>query len=228
MLFADLKGSMDIAADVDPEEWHAIKDRFFAIASDGVHRFAGTINQYTGDGVMALFGAPLAHEDHAERACLAALDLATRLARYGEELRRERGIPFAVRIGLNSGEVVVGRIGDDLRMDYTAQGHAVGLAARMEQLAEPGAVYHTEHTRALIGERFALRDLGKHNVRGVREPVRVFALDGVGSMRSRLELALAQARGFTRFVGRTSEAALLEAALERAAQGAGSLVAVSG
>src|SRR5215475_8231752 len=135
VLFADVKGSMDLAEQVDPEDWHRIMDRFFAILSDGVHRFEGTVNQYTGDGIMALFGAPIAREDHAQRACYAALHLKDELRRYSDELRLTRGFNFSVRIGLNSGEVVVGKIGDDLRMDYTAQGHTVGLAARMEQIA---------------------------------------------------------------------------------------------
>jgi class 3 adenylate cyclase len=137
VLFADVRGSMDLAEQVDPEEWHKIMDRFFAILSEGVHRFEGTVNQYTGDGIMALFGAPIAHEDHARRACYAALYLGEELRRYAEELRRTRGLGFSVRMGLNSGEVIVGAIGDDLRMDYTAQGHTVGLAQRMEQLAAP-------------------------------------------------------------------------------------------
>jgi class 3 adenylate cyclase len=128
VLFADVKGSMELAEEVDPEDSHAILDRFFRILADGVHRFEGTVNQYTGDGIMALFGAPIAHEDHAQRACYAALHLRDELRRFAQELRRERGLDFATRIGLNSGEVVVGRIGDDLRMDYTAQGHTVGLA----------------------------------------------------------------------------------------------------
>jgi class 3 adenylate cyclase len=112
VLFADVKGSMDLAEQVDPEEWHKIMDRFFAILSDGVHQFEGTINQYTGDGIMALFGAPIAHEDHAARACYAALALQEGLLRYANELRLEKGINFSVRMGLNSGEVVVGKIGD--------------------------------------------------------------------------------------------------------------------
>jgi class 3 adenylate cyclase len=135
VLFADVKGSMELAEQLDPEEWHGIMDRFFQLLADGVHRFEGTVNQYTGDGIMALFGAPIAHEDHAQRGCWAALHLTEALRRYGDELRLARGLDFSVRIGLNSGEVVVGRIGDDLRMDYTAQGHTVGLARRMEQLA---------------------------------------------------------------------------------------------
>jgi class 3 adenylate cyclase len=146
VLFADVKGSMDLAEQVDAEEWHRILDGFFRLLAEGVHRFEGTVNQYTGDGIMALFGAPIAHEDHARRACWAALHLRDELRRYAEDLKRTRGVAFAVRMGLNSGDVVVGRIGDDLRMDYTAIGHTVGLAQRMEQLAEPGRIYLTAHT----------------------------------------------------------------------------------
>ncbi len=135
VLFADIQRSMELADALDPEEWHRIMDRFFSILAEGVHRFEGTINQFTGDGIMALFGAPIAHEDHAQRACYTALHLTEKLRGYGDELRVERGINLGVRIGLNSGEVVVGKIGDDLRMDYTAQGPTVGLAARMEQIA---------------------------------------------------------------------------------------------
>src|SRR6266704_1260183 len=137
VLFADVKGSMELAEQLDPEDWHRIMDRFFQVLAEGVHRFEGTVNQYTGDGIMALFGAPIAHEDHAQRACWAALHLRETLRRYADELRLREGLSFSVRMGLNSGEVVVGKIGDDLRMDYTAQGHTVGLAQRMEQLAEP-------------------------------------------------------------------------------------------
>jgi class 3 adenylate cyclase len=138
VLFADVKDSMELAERVGAEEWHGILDRFFAVLANGVHRFEGTVNQYTGDGIMALFGAPIAHEDHAQRACHAALHLRDELRRYAVELLDSQGIDFAVRIGLNSGDVVVGKIGDDLRMDYTAQGHSVGLAARLQQLADPG------------------------------------------------------------------------------------------
>jgi class 3 adenylate cyclase len=149
VLFADVKGSMDLAEQVDPEEWHKVMDRFFAILSDGVHRFEGTVNQFTGDGIMALFGAPIAHEDHAQRACYAALALQADLRRYANELRLEKGLNFSVRMGLNSGEVVVGKIGDNLRMDYTALGHTASLAARMEQIAESGKTYVSENTAAL-------------------------------------------------------------------------------
>ncbi|MFI5364913.1 MAG: ATP-binding protein [Candidatus Binatia bacterium] len=225
VLFADVKGSMDLAAQVDPEEWHRIMDRFFAVLADGVHRFEGTINQYTGDGVMALFGAPLAHEDHAQRACYAALRLRDELRHYAQELRRTLGLDFAVRIGLNSGEVIVGKIGDDLRMDYTAQGHTVGLlAARMEQIAEAGTVYLTAHTAALVGGYFQLDDLGDFAIKGVREPLRVYQLRDVGALRTRFDVS--RARGFSRFVGRTEEMARLEAALARVVDGQGQAVGV--
>jgi class 3 adenylate cyclase/tetratricopeptide (TPR) repeat protein len=224
VLFADVKGSMDLAEQLDPEEWHRIMDRFFAILSEGVHRFEGTVNQYTGDGIMALFGAPIAHEDHAQRACYAALHLQQELRRYADEIRLKHGLGFSVRMGLNSGEVVVGRIGDDLRMDYTAQGHTVGLAARMEQIAAPDRAYVTEHTARLVEGQFALHDLGKLTVKGVKEHVGVYELEGLGRLRTRLEVS--RARGFSKFVGRAAEVATLEAALERSLAGHGQTVGV--
>ena len=226
VLFADVKGSMELAEQVDPEEWHRILDRFFQILTDGVHRFEGTVNQYTGDGIMALFGAPIAHEDHAQRACYAALHLTDELRRYADQLRMAHGLNFSVRMGLNSGEVVVGKIGDDLRMDYTAQGHTVGLAARMEQLAEPGKVFLSEHTAALAGGYFALRDLGRTQVKGVLDPLAVFALEGAGRLRTRFDVS--RARGLTRFVGRDDDLATLEAALDGARRGNGQVVGVVG
>jgi class 3 adenylate cyclase/tetratricopeptide (TPR) repeat protein len=226
VLFADVKGSMELAEQVDPEEWHRIMDRFFAILSEGVHRFEGTINQYTGDGIMALFGAPIAHEDHARRACYAALHLMEELRRYADDLRLNQGLNFAVRMGLNSGEVVVGKIGEDLRMDYTAQGHTVGLAARMEQIAEARSIYLTDRSAQLVEGFFRLRDLGLLAVKGVQDRLRVYELQGVGALRTRLDVS--RARGFSKFVGRTDEMAALEAALERAIQGNGQAVGVVG
>jgi class 3 adenylate cyclase len=226
VLFADVKGSMELAEQVDPEEWHRILDRFFEVLTDGVHRFEGTVNQYTGDGIMALFGAPIAHEDHAHRACYAALHLRDALRSYADELQRNHGLSFAVRMGVNSGEVVVGKIGDDLRMDYTAQGHTVGLAARMEQLANPGAVCVSEFTERLVKGFFELRDLGRSRLKGLRELVGAYELQGVGPMRTRLEAA--RAHGFTRLVGRVDEMAALEAALRRASAGNGQVVGVVG
>jgi class 3 adenylate cyclase/predicted ATPase len=224
VLFVDVKGSMDLAEQVDPEEWHKIMDRFFAILSEGVHRFEGTINQYTGDGVMALFGAPIAHEDHAQRACYAALAMQEDLRRYANELRLEKGLNFSVRMGLNSGEVVVGKIGDNLRMDYTALGHTASLAARMEQIAESGKTYVSEHTATLANGFVAFQDLGRLAIKGAKEPIRVYELQGIGKLRTKLEVS--RSRGFSRFVGRTDEMAVLEAALARAIAGTGQVVGV--
>jgi len=226
VLFADVKGSLDLAAQVEAETWHEILDRFFAILADGIHRFEGTINQYTGDGIMALFGAPIAHEDHAQRACHAALALRGDLRGYADTIRREHGLSFSVRMGVNSGDVVVGRIGDDLRMDYTAQGHTVGLAARMEQLADPGTVFLSEVTAEIVRGYFALRDLGSAHVKGAAEPLRVYELEGPGPLRTRLDRS--RARGFATFVGRSNEMAVLDDALEAAFQGRGGVVGVEG
>ena len=217
VLFADVVRSMELAERVDPEEWHRLLDRLFRILAGGVHRYEGTINQYTGDGIMALFGAPIAHEDHAQRACAAALDLARELGALADDVRRESGLEFAMRMGLNSGEVVVGRIGDDLRMDYTAQGHVVGLAARVQQLAPPGGVTVTEHTARLAAGFFDFLDRGEQSLKGASVPVRVFELRGPGPIRSRFESS--RARGFSRFVGRERELALLESALREAQSG---------
>jgi predicted ATPase/class 3 adenylate cyclase len=226
VLFADVKGSMDLAEQVDPEEWHRILDRFFQILADGVHRFEGTVNQYLGDGIMALFGAPIAHEDHAQRACWSALHLRQELRAYSDELRRTKGLNFSVRMGLNSGEVIVGKIGDDLRMDYTAQGYTVGLAQRIEQLAPPESTYLTEHTARLVEGFFQLRDLGDFDLKGASAPLRVYELRDVGVLRTRLDAA--RARGFSRFVGRADEMATLELALHRAEGGDGQAVGVVG
>src|SRR5262245_37705198 len=214
VLFADVKGSMDLAEQLDPEEWHKILDRFFQILTEGVHRFEGTVNQYTGDGIMALFGAPIAHEDHAQRACYAALHLRDGLRDLARDVKRRHGVDFATRIGLNSGEVVVGKIGDDLRMDYTAQGHTVGLAQRMEGLASGGSIYMSSHTAGLVAGYFEHEDLGEFSIKGASEPMHVFELRGASRARTRFDVS--RRRGFSKFVGRQSEMAALEAALERA------------
>ncbi|HVN84360.1 MAG TPA: adenylate/guanylate cyclase domain-containing protein [Candidatus Binatia bacterium] len=224
VLFADVKGSMELAEQLDPEEWHRILDRFFAILTDGVHRFEGTVNQYTGDGIMALFGAPIAHEDHAQRACYAALHLRDEIARYATEVKREHGVGFSTRMGINSGAVVVGRIGDDLRMDYTAQGHTVGLAQRMESLASPDTCYLTAATAGLVRGYFALDDLGDFRVKGVAEPVRVHRLTGIGTSRTRFDIS--RARGLSRFVGRAADIRTLEDAIAQTDAGNGQVVGV--
>ncbi len=226
ILFADIKGSTQLAEQAGAEAWHAILDRYFAILGAAVHRYEGTINQYTGDGVMALFGAPLALEDHAQHACRAALEAQREVRHYADELRLGSGLNLSMRIGLNSGEVVVGRIGDDLRMDYTAQGPTVNLAARMEHICEPGQIYCTRATASQVEGYFALRDLGEAVVAGVSAPVRVYAVEGEGPARSRLERGFA--RGASAFVGREAELAQLQAALAHAQGGEGGLVALIG
>ncbi len=224
VFFADLKGSIELSSAVDPEVWHEIMDNFFQVLTDGIHRFEGTINQYTGDGVMALFGAPIAHEDHAQRACYAALQLRTDLAEQAREVKREHGLNFSTRIGLHSGEVVVGRIGDDLRMDYTAQGLTVGLAARMEELASPDTIYMSEATANLVSGYLDLEDLGEFPVKGLEQPMRVHQLVGQSALRTRFDVS--RARGLTRFVGRDHDMQALESALQQSISGSGQIVGV--
>jgi class 3 adenylate cyclase/tetratricopeptide (TPR) repeat protein len=224
VLFADVKGSLELSRAVDPEVWHAILDRFFGVLSDSVHRFEGTVNQYTGDGIMALFGAPIAHEDHAQRACYAALQMREDLAAVVRDVKREHGLGFSTRVGIHSGEVVVGKIGDDLRMDYTAQGATVGLAARMEQLASPDTIYLSDTTARLVDGYFALDDLGDFPVKGLDAPARVHQLTGVGALRTRFEVS--RARGLTRFVGRDLDMTTIEAAFAQASAGNGQVVGV--
>jgi class 3 adenylate cyclase/tetratricopeptide (TPR) repeat protein len=224
VLFADVKGSMDLAEGRDPEEWREIMQRFFSILADAVTRFEGTVDKFTGDGIMAVFGAPIAHEDHARRACYAALQMLDDVSEYAGELRRTKGLSFSTRIGINSGEVVAGAIGAGAEGEYTAIGHTVGLAQRMEALAEPGRAYLTESTAELAGGFMELEDLGEFEIKGASRPVRVFELAGVGSARSRLDLS--RARGFSRFVGRDAEMAVLDEALERAVRGEGAAVGI--
>lgn len=224
VLFADVKGSMDLAESIDPEDWRQIMQRFFSLLSDGVRRFEGTVDKFTGDGIMALFGAPITHEDHAARACFAALHIGELVAEYATELRRAQGLSFSVRIGINSGEVVAGAIGEDEQQEYTAVGHTVGLAQRMEALAEPGKAYLTEHTAKLAGGFLDLKDLGEFEVKGASHPIGVFELLGVGTARSRLDLS--RERGLSRFVGRAKEMAVLEEAFEQAKEGRGAVIGI--
>jgi class 3 adenylate cyclase len=224
VLFADLKGSMELAERMDPEEWSQIMQRFFRILSDGVERFEWFVDKFTGDGIMALFGAPIAHEDHAQRGCYAALQLRDAVKTYSDELQLSRGIDLAIRVGINTGEVVVGKIGDDLRMDYTAQGHTVGLAQRMEQLAAAQSICLSETTAHLVSGYVELRDLGSTPVKGASKPMRVFELVGPGPHRTRLDVA--RSRGLTRFVGRDADLQALESALEQACAGNGQVVGV--
>ncbi len=226
VLFADIQGSMQIATQLDPEQWHALLERYFAILTDAVHRFEGTVNQYTGDGIMALFGAPIAHEDHAQRACYAALQSRDQRRAFADDLRLTQGLNLGFRIGLNSGDVVVGKIGDDLRMDYTAQGATVGIAQRIEQLAAPGHVYLSGATERLVAGYFELRAMGTAELKGISESVALFELEGAGTSRTRLEVAIR--RGLSRFVGRAAEMQTLEAALARAQGGHGQVIGIVG
>jgi class 3 adenylate cyclase/tetratricopeptide (TPR) repeat protein len=226
VLFADLKGSMELLADRDPEDARKLLDPVLERMMDAVHRYEGTVNQVMGDGIMALFGAPVAHEDHAVRACYAALRMQESVKGYSEEVRRTHGIEVQIRVGLNSGEVVVRSVGSDLHMDYTAVGQTTHLAARMEQLATPGSIRLTADTLRLVEGYVAVKSLGPVPIKGLGAPVEVYEATGAGAVRSRLQAAAA--RGLTRFVGRDAEVEQLYKALQQARAGHGQLVATVG
>jgi len=226
VLFADLKGSMELLADRDPEEARQLLDPVLERMMDAVHRYEGTVNQVMGDGIMALFGAPLAHEDHAVRACYAALAMQTAVKQYAAEVQRTHGVPVQIRVGLNAGEVVVRAIGSDLHMDYTAVGQTTHLAARMEQMAMPGSILLTQAVLRLAEGYVQVTPLGPVSVKGLAAPVDVFELVGASGIRRRLQATAA--RGLTRFVGRDTEFAALVQALARAGAGHGQVVAVVG
>jgi class 3 adenylate cyclase/tetratricopeptide (TPR) repeat protein len=226
VLFADLKGSMELLADRDPEEGRKILDSVLERMMEAVHWYEGTVNQVMGDGIMALFGAPLAHEDHAVRACYAALRMQESVKRYAEGVFRNFGVPIQIRVGLNSGDVVVRAIGSDLHMDYTAVGQSTHLAARMEQMAQPGTILVTPETLALSEGFVQVASRGPVSVKGLAAPIEIFELTGVSPVRSRLQAAAS--RGLTRFIGRDTEIEVLRRALTRAGEGQGQLVAVVG
>jgi predicted ATPase/class 3 adenylate cyclase len=226
VLFADMKGSMELLADRDPEEARKILDPILEHMMEAVHRYEGTVNQVMGDGIMALFGAPLAHEDHAVRACYASLRMQEAVRKYAESIQRTEGLPVQIRVGLNSGEVVVRSIGSDLKMDYTAVGQTTHLAARMEQMAMPGSILMTADTLSLTEGFVQVKPLGPVNVKGLSDPVEAYEITGAGPVRSRLQAAAA--RGLTRFVGRSAEFETLCQALERAGAGRGQVVALVG
>src|SRR5262245_7075109 len=226
VLFADMKGSMELLAGRDAEDARRLLDPVIERMMEAVHRYEGTVNQVMGDGIMALFGAPLAHEDHAVRACHAALRMQDSVKRYAEEIQRTLGVPIQIRVGVNSGEVVVRSIGSDLRIDYTAIGQTTHLAARMEQMAMPGSILVTSATLRLAEGYVQVRPLGPVPVKGLAEPVEVHEVTGAGPVRTRLEVAAAH--GLTRFVGRAAEIAQLRLALEYARQGRGQVAAIVG
>jgi class 3 adenylate cyclase/tetratricopeptide (TPR) repeat protein len=226
VLFADLKGSLELLADRDPEEARKLLEPVLERMMEAVHRFEGTVNQVMGDGIMALFGAPLAHEDHAVRACYAALRMQETVKRYAEEVHRTQGVPLQIRVGLNSGEVVVRSIGSDLRMDYIAVGQTTHLAGRMEQMAMPGSILIPAETLNLAEGYLRVQSLGPMPVKGHPTPVEVYEVVGAATIRSRLQATAA--RGLTHFVGRDTEIEQLRQALEWAKAGHGQIVAVVG
>jgi class 3 adenylate cyclase/tetratricopeptide (TPR) repeat protein len=226
VLFADLKGSTELIQDLDPEEARTLLDPALHVMMNAVHRYEGTVNQVLGDGIMALFGAPVAHEDHAVRACYAALAMQAAMRRYAEDVRRSHGLEMQARVGLNSGEVVVRAIGNDLHMDYSAVGQTTHLAARMEQLATPGSIRLTAATLRLAEGTVQVNALGQFPVKGLAEPVEVFELVGASAIRRRLQASAA--RGLTRFVGRQQELTALQQALEQAGVGHGQVLALVG
>jgi class 3 adenylate cyclase len=226
VLFVDIHGSTDLAGSLDPEEFHGVMDGAFQRMLDAVHHWEGTVNQFTGDGIMALFGAPIAHEDHARRALHAALEVRRNLADYAVDLRRDHGVSLQARIGLNSGPVVVGAIGDDLRMDYTAQGLTTNLAARMQQAADPGTILVAPATYRLAEGYFRFQPAGPLRLRGIANPVEAHVLAEEGTVVSRLEASLR--RGVSPFRGREAELRALGECWERAIGGQGEAVCLTG
>jgi class 3 adenylate cyclase/tetratricopeptide (TPR) repeat protein len=226
VLFADLKDSTELIRGLDPEAAQQLLDPALHHMMDAVHRFEGTVNQVLGDGIMALFGAPIAHEDHALRACYAALAMQAAMRAYTDEVRRTQGLELRMRVGLNSGEVVVRAIGNDLHMDYSAVGETTVLAARMEQTATPGSIRFTPATLRLVEGLVQINALGPVPVKGLVEPVAVFELISASGVRRRLQAAAA--RGLTRFVGRDQELVVMQQALEQGNAGHGQVVALVG
>ena len=226
-LFADLKGSTALIEGLDPEDARAIIDPALQLMMDAVHHYDGYVAQALGDGIFALFGAPIAHEDHPQRALYAALRMQEEMRAYADQSRLKGGIPLQMRVGINTGEVVVRSIRkDDLHTDYVPVGHSTNLAARMEQLATPGSIVISEYTQKLTEGYFDLKALGAADIKGVEEPLNVYEVLGVGPLRTRLQVSAR--RGLTRFVGRHSELDQMQRALEQAKAGHGQIVGVMG
>jgi class 3 adenylate cyclase/tetratricopeptide (TPR) repeat protein len=226
VLFADLKGSMEMLAERDPEDARALLDPVLHHMMEAVHRYEGTVNQVLGDGIMAIFGAPLALEEHALRACYAALTMQGLIRAHAERVDRAQGIPVQIRVGLNSGEVLVRAIGNDLHMDYSAVGQTTHLAHRMEQQAVPGTVLMSAETKRLVEGYVNVASLGPVQIKGLAEPIEIFHLLGAEFSTTRLQVA--RARGLSRFVGRQPEIDGLTVALRAAAAGHGQIVALFG
>jgi class 3 adenylate cyclase/tetratricopeptide (TPR) repeat protein len=226
VVFADIKGSLELIESSDPEQAHLLLDSALSAMMDAVHRYEGTVNKVLGDGIMALFGAPLALEDHAARACYAALAMQDALRHAAEQSRSQFGVEPQIRVGLNSGEVVVRAIGNDLSMDYDAIGLTTHLAGRMEQIAVPGTIRLTQNTLHLAEGFIRVNPLGAVPIKGLDHPIEIYELTGASQMRSRFQASIA--RGLSRFVGRDTELAALGRALGRATQGHGEIFGVVG
>jgi class 3 adenylate cyclase len=226
VLFADVANYTAMSEKLDPEEVHRIMDGCFKILMDEIHKYEGTINQFTGDGIMALFGAPVAHENHAQRACYAALGIQRAIGEYGTKIEHDTGLSFKMRIGLNSGPVIVGAIGEDLRMDYTAVGDTTNLASRIESMAQPGSVLLSEQTYHLARNYFELKSLGHVEVKGKEEPQQTYQLLKPSAVETRFEASVA--KGLTKFVGRQNSMASLMEAYEKVVAGAGQVVGIVG
>jgi class 3 adenylate cyclase/tetratricopeptide (TPR) repeat protein len=226
VLFCDIVDSSRLAQRLDPEAMHEVMDRALRLMAEAVHRYEGTVNQFLGDGLMALFGAPVALEDHAFRGVQAALAIQETLSGYSEQLKQDRGVELQLRLGLNTGLVVVGRIGDDLRMDYTAVGDTTHLASRIQTLAEPGTILIADATHRLVEGYVRSEGLGPVAVKGRSEPVQVYRV--IGRRRGRTRLDVSVERGLTQLVGRERELGVLHECLARAKAGRGQLVGVVG
>jgi class 3 adenylate cyclase len=223
-LFADIKGSMELIEDLDPEEARAIVDPALKLMMDAVHHYGGYVAQSTGDGIFALFGAPIAHEDHPQRALHAAFRMQAELKHYSDRIRAEGRVPIQVRVGTNTGEVVVRSIRTgEAHAEYTPIGHSISLASRMQALAPIGSIAATEEVRKLCEGYFVFRALGPTRVKGVSEPINVYEVTGLGPLRTRLQRSAS--RGYTKFVGREREIEALKHAAELVRQGHGQIVA---
>ncbi|UCE55250.1 MAG: AAA family ATPase, partial [Desulfobacterales bacterium] len=226
VLFADVANYTAISEKLDPEEIHQIMDGCFKILMDEIHKYEGTINQFTGDGVMAIFGAPVAHEDHAQRAFYAALSINKAMVGYGEKAKKDCGIEFKMRIGINSGPVIVGSIGDDLRMDYTAVGDTTNLAARMESKARPGSILISKNTYKITRDFFQFEPIGKIQIKGKEDPQEAYKLLKTGEVETRLKASVA--KGLTKFVGRKNSMAALKECYQKVLAGTGQVVGLVG
>src|SRR5262245_57336225 len=226
VMFSDVSGFTAMSEKLDPEDVHAIRDRACEVILEAVHRYEGTVNQFLGDGVMALFGAPIAHEDHAQRALSAALAIQAGLKPLAEDVKSTHGLDFQMRIGINTGPVVVGAIGRDLRMDYTAVGDTTNLAARLLAIAKPGQIVTSRRTQNLRDRFFVFEDLGDFEVKGKSEPVRAYAVNRELSGRTRLEVS--KDRGLTPLAGRDGELKLLTDIHRRAMDRQGAIALLMG